>query len=251
MFLRPGNKASDDVVRTQVVVNREIPKRIFVLSSVIAALLVSPLIAEATPERGPAKVVEVVSTIASSLKASRYQHHTVVRASKGEYHFDCSGMAEWVLRRSAPAALQVLGRPQNRRPLARNYYRHLARIPLGTTRGPWLRVADVGSARPGDIITWERPPWFPSKSTGHVAFVMSQPVENTHGVRGYVMRVADASRFRHQDDTRGEDETGFGMGLILLATDDAGQAVGYGWYGALTPPDWIVPVKVALGRPTR
>ncbi len=216
-----------------------------------AAVVLAAAPAGATPERGPAKVMEVLAGIESNLKTSRYQHQTVVRPARGEYRFDCSGMAGWVLRRSAPLALRVLGRPQGRRPLARNYYRHLARIPLGKQRGPWLRVADVASARPGDVITWERPPWFPSKSTGHVAFAVSAPTKNRRGVRGYLIRVADASRFRHQNDTRAEGETGFGTGLMLLATDANDQAIGYGWYGALTPPDWIVPVKIAVGRPLR
>jgi len=205
----------------------------------------------ATPRRGPAKVMEVLTTIEQTMRTSRYQHPTNVRPAKGDYRFDCSGMAGWVLRRSAPGALRVLGRPQGRRPLARNYYRHIKRIPLGKSRGPWYRVPDVASARPGDIITWERPPWFPSKSTGHVAFVVSIPTPNQQGVHGYLLRVADASRYRHQADSRSEGESGFGTGIILLPTDENGQAIGYGWAGALTPPDWIVPVHVAVGRPLR
>lgn len=218
---------------------------------VACAFSTLPAQAQATPRRGPEKVVEVLATIEQTMKTSRYQHGTNVRPARGDYRFDCSGMADWVLRRSAPGALRVLGRPGGRRPLARNFYRHVNRIPLGKTRGPWFRVPDVASARPGDIITWERPPWFPSKSTGHVAFVVSNPTPNQQGVRGYLLRVADASRYRHQADTRAEGETGFGTGIILLPTDDAGQAIGYGWAGAMTPPDWIVPVHVAVGRPLR
>jgi hypothetical protein len=229
--------------------NRGIPVCLFVAASL--GIAARPASAGDPPVWGPAKVVEVLGGIESSMKTSRYQHNTSVRAAAGEYHFDCSGMAEWVLRRSAPMALRALGQPQGRRPLARHYYNHLKRIPLGGTRGAWYRVPSAASAAPGDIITWERPPWFQSKSTGHVAFVVSVARPATKGVKGVLLRVADASRFRHQDDTRAEGQTGFGAGVILLATDDRGQAVGYGWYGELTPWDWIIPVDIAVGRPLR
>lgn len=193
----------------------------------------------------------MLAGIESNLKQSRYQHGTVVRPSKGHYFFDCSGMAGWVLRRSAPLALRVLGRPRGRRPLARDYHHHIARIRPGTRRGPWFRVPDAASARPGDVVSWVRPPWFPSKSTGHVAFVVSGPRPNHGGIPGVLLRVADASRYRHEADTRSRGETGFGTGVLLLATDPSGQSVAYGWAGSLTPPEWLVPTKIAIGRPLR
>lgn len=200
---------------------------------------------------GSSKVLGVLSSISQTMKASRYQHGTVVRPAQGEYYFDCSGMAGWVLRRGAPLALRSMGRPRGGRPLAMDYHQHISRIPHGTKRGPWYRVPDAASARPGDVISWVRPPWFPSRSTGHVAFIVSAPQLNSGGVPGYLYRVADASRYHHQDDTRGEGQTGFGIGVLLLATDPGGQPIGYGWYGSETPPDWITPTKIAIGRPLR
>jgi hypothetical protein len=205
--------------------------------------------ASAETKRGPARVVEVLSTIEETLEQSRYQHGTVVNPARGEYYFDCSGMAEWVLRRGAPMSLRVLGRPRGRRPLATDYHRHISRIRPGQKRGPWYRVPDAMSARPGDVVTWTRPPWFPSKSTGHVAFVVGMPSPNRRGIQGVLLRVADASRFRHEADSRGPGQTGFGTGVLLLPTDAEGQPIGYGWAGSVTPTDWLVPTKVAIGRP--
>jgi hypothetical protein len=101
------------------------------------------------------------------------------------------------------------------------------------------------------VITWVRPPWFPSKVTGHVAFVLSEPRAVEVPVRGVLVRVADASRYRHEADSRAYGQTGFGTGLLLVTTDGAGQPNGYGWAGSLTPLDWIVPAEVAIGRPLR
>ena len=203
------------------------------------------------PARGPEQVVAVLEKIEAELVASRYQHVTRVRAKKGEYFFDCSGMAAWVLKRSAPAAHRSIGRPGGHRPLAVHYYRKIAKVPLGKRRGPWLRVPAVGGARPGDVLAWVRPKWFPSKNTGHVAFVLSEPVWNEGGVPGYLLKIADSSRYKHEDDSRAPDETGFGIGTILIPTDDAGQPTGYGWVGSRSKPRWIVPTDVVIGRPLR
>ena len=207
--------------------------------------------AERSATAGPERVVEVLERIEASLVESRYQHVTRVRPRRGEYFFDCSGMADWVLRRSAPAAHRAVGRPEGRRPLAVHFYRRIAKIPLGKRRGPWLRVPAVGGARPGDVLAWVRPSWFPSKNTGHVAFILSEPEWHDGPAPGYLLRIADSSRYKHEDDSRAPDETGFGVGTILIPTDDAGQPTGYGWVGSLSQPRWIVPTDVVIGRPLR
>jgi hypothetical protein len=109
-------------------------------------------------------------------------------------------------------------------------------------------VADVTQARPGDIIAWRRPPWFPSKSTGHVAFIVETQGPNTGPVPGYLFRIADATRFPHEDDNRSNGTTGFGMGTLLLPTNGQHHATGYGWIGSRSPIDWVVPADVAIGR---
>src|SRR5688572_939413 len=53
---------------------------------------------------GPARVLDVLSQIESSLTFSRYTPYTRVDAKAGIYEWDCSAMAAWVLRRATPAA---------------------------------------------------------------------------------------------------------------------------------------------------
>jgi len=200
---------------------------------------------------GPARVVEVLDAIEDGLVETKYQHVTRVRPGRGEYFFDCSGMAEWVLRRGAPAALRAVGRPEGRRPLAIHFYRRIAKIKPGERRGPWMRVDGPAAAEPGDVIAWERPDWFPSKSTGHVGFIVSDPAPNPGPVPGYLVRFADASKFKHEDDSRDEDTTGFGTGVLLVPVDQDGRARGYGWFGSQTRPDWVIPCNLVIGRPLR
>jgi hypothetical protein len=224
-------------------------------AAIAAALAVrpAPCAADTTARLrpGPERVVKVLEDIARTLKSTRYQHVTVVRPGSGEYSFDCSGMAEWVLRRGAPAALAAVGRSDGQRPLAVHYWKRIARVPPGARRGAWHRVEDVTRAGPGDVIAWKRPPWFPSKSTGHVAFILSKGQPSPGQVPGHLFLVADASRFRHERDSRAEGTTGFGTGIMLLATDPALQPVGYGWYGSQSLPEWVVPAEIVIGRPLR
>ena len=224
---------------------------VVVLSAALPLAVAAGKGAAPKPKPGPARIVALLEEIQAGLTSTKYQHVTRVDRRAGAYYFDCSGMAAWILKRAAPAAHAAVQRPEGGRPLAVHYYRTIARIEPGKRRGPWLRVADAGQARPGDVIAWERPKWFDSKSTGHVAFVVGAPRAVAEPVPGVLVRVADASKFRHEDDSRPAGTTGFGTGVLLLPTDARGQPTGYGWVGALTPEDWIVPAALVIGRPLR
>ncbi len=195
------------------------------------------------------RVAAIIGEISRTLKDTRYQHQTRVSKSRGAYYFDCSGMAEWVLKQAAPRALKSVGRPENGRPLARDFFRAVSRLKPGQSRGAWKRIERFEDALPGDVLSWIRPKWFPSKSTGHVAFVIDVPRKNTGPVQGVLLRIADASKFQHENDTRKENETGFGIGTLLVPTDGDGAPIGYGWFGSETEPDWVVPTEIVIGRP--
>jgi hypothetical protein len=197
------------------------------------------------------RVMTVIADISRTLKDTRYQHQTRVSKNEGRYYFDCSGMAEWVLKHSAPFALKSVGRPENGRPLARDFFVAVNRLKPGQSRGAWKRLARVEEALPGDLLAWIRPKWFPSKSTGHVAFVVDSPKRNSGPVPGVLIRIADASKFQHENDTRKPNETGFGIGTLLVPTDSDGAPLGYGWFGSETEQDWVVPTELVIGRPLR
>ena len=225
----------------------------YIFSSFLAASLLFASISMAKSKQSSAnqRIMDIISGIQTSVTDTHYSHVTRVNPRQGKYHFDCSGMAVWILKRSAPGALESLGRPNDRRPLAVHFYQKIARIPPGEKRGPWYRIPSAAHIQPGDIIAWKRPQWFNSTSTGHVAFAVDTPRTNHGEVSGILVKVADASKFKHENDSRSEITTGFGTGTLLLPTDRQGQPLGYGWIGSETPPEWIIPASLVIGRALR
>lgn len=201
---------------------------------------------------GPEAVLSTLTRIESSLRESSYTHATRVDERAGRYEFDCSGMAAWVLRRASPVAQAAVSyRAKSGRPLARDYYHQIAATRTGRARYGWERVNRVADASAGDVIAWLRPKEIRSANTGHVAFLVSAPEPVAEVPHAYLLRIADASRYQHQDDSRaGSDRTGFGQGTILVVADpETGAPVAYGWVGLRSA--WILSTPMAIGRAVR
>jgi len=223
------------------------------LFSLLAALTLWPPPAEA--ERASLgrtrEIMERLERIQSTLKTSEYAHVTRVNEAEGSYVFDCSGMVAWVLRRTARGAHQaVVSRSKDRRPLARDYYWEIARA-RPNAAGGWVQVPRVLDAQPGDVVAWLKPPEVRSANTGHVAFIVEPPKPSRLVEGGYLVRIADASRYFHADDERETlGRSGFGIGTILIVADPATQApIAYGWFGENSA--WVLNAKMAIGRPIR
>jgi hypothetical protein len=201
------------------------------------------------------RVIQILARIASNLRESRYTSVPRVDEHAGIYELDCSALAAWVLRRAAPAAhaavVEQAKRAKSARPLARDYYRRIAATPVDKPRFGWSRVARVADAQPGDIVAWLKPPIIESPNTGHVAFVVEAPRAVADWDGAFLVRIADASHYQHDLDTRAESgRDGFGMGTILLLADpQTGAPIAYGWFG--TRSQWILPAQIAIGRPVR
>jgi hypothetical protein len=191
-----------------------------------------------------AAVIERIEAIRTSLRETAYEHATTVDESDGVYRWDCSGMAAWVLRRTARRAMRAITAD---RPLARHFVSAIEDAPVGRSRRGWERLATLAEARPGDVFSWRRPRGFPSRNTGHVGFVLAAPVA-VPGIPGaYAVRIADATSHGHQDDARGEGgEGGFGIGTITFLVDDEGAGTHYGWHG--TGSEGYVTTPIVMGR---
>jgi hypothetical protein len=190
-----------------------------------------------------------VRHIDATLVTSAYVHDTLVNERAGIYEFDCSGMVAWVLSRAAPGAYRSLReRAGDRRLVARDFYRHIASVRAEQPLWAWARVPRVSEAQPGDVIAWIKPDIIRSPYTGHVAFIVERPVPVADQPATYLVRIADASSYQHQDDSRaGTGRTGFGFGTILVATDPNTDApLAYGWVGVRSA--WIFPTDMAIGR---
>jgi hypothetical protein len=180
--------------------------------------------------RAGKKLLELAATIEATRTDTVYSHRTHVRSKDGVYHFDCSGMINWMLARVAKRALESINRE---RPVAASYVRVIQAAPTTRSRGGWQHIDVIGDVEPGDLFAWRRPKdWPKGGNSGHVGIVLAKPAKLAHVANAYVVRVLDSTRWRHQDDTRGADETGFGIGTILFVTDDDGHPIGYGWHGS-------------------
>jgi hypothetical protein len=207
----------------------------------------APVASEPAPppgSRAAARVLATLGEIEASLTSSRYQAATRVRVADGVYDWDCSGMAAWILRRAAPAALAALA---SRRPVARDFAAAIERAPTAHGRGGWQRIARIEDVLPGDVFAWRRPRGFPSKNTGHVGFVVAPPLAVPAIPNAWAVRIADSTSSFHQDDARArDDDGGFGLGTVVFLTDGEGRVTSYGWSG--TRSEWYVVTPVVFGR---
>lgn len=191
--------------------------------------------------RAAERVLSVIDEVERTMRQTRYQHHRVVRERSGRYYWDCSLMVEWVLQRAAPRSVRSFR--DLRRPLAAHFARAIARAPVGRYRDGWTRLERVTDVAPGDVFAWRRPDGFPSRNSGHVGFVMG-PARAVPGIpHAYAVRVADATRSLHQNDTRPwPGEGGFGIGTLVFLTDGDGHGTHYGWAGTRSGGYVVTPI---------
>ena len=87
----------------------------------------------------------MITEVKDNLVATSYKHKTRVNKRKGYYAWDCSGMTEWILRRSAPRALRSMKKD---RPRAIHFYRTIDGAPTDEARRGWRQLEHVSDARP-------------------------------------------------------------------------------------------------------
>ena len=240
-----------ETTRSSTVEDEEIPSYYRRVPDVRASADDEPEASDtALPEpanRATRKILELKDSIYESLTDTQYQHRTVIRRDEGVYRWDCSGMVAWFLRKTAPKARKALDK---KRPVARDFYRAIAKAPTNRARNGWRRLPHIEDVRPGDMFAWKRPPGFPSRNTGHTGFAL-EPPRKVPGLPGaYTLRILDATSLPHQDDTRTrEDGGGIGEGTIMFMVDETGRGTAYGWHGARSR--WVIVTDIVFGRVSR
>jgi len=182
--------------------------------------------------------------ILQSVKSTVYTHDTHVDVAAGTYDMDCSAYVGYVLQGRAPAHYDAIHNGGGAHgPLAIDFYNHLDALPPGGAEG-WLPIAPLAEARRGDIVAWRRDTITEGDDTGHVFFVVEDPVIFDDGVVS--VRVYDSSDVLHYDDTRGQGgdspATGLGSGKIHFRYVDSRVEFKFG------PGDGYHDAPVTIGR---
>lgn len=194
-------------------------------------------------------VLARLASIERGVQSTRYQHRPKIIPSRGIYHWDCSIMSGWILAQATPRARRALPH----KPLARDFYNRIIRSGGEASRRGWLRLHGPQAVEPGDVFAWRKAEMFKYRNnTGHVGFVMSKPWRHPKHPSVWVMRIADATRELHEDDSRPlGGEGGFGTAVMAFLFDEHGEAVAYGWYGEAQELETFVPTHIVFGRALR
>jgi hypothetical protein len=164
--------------------------------------------------------------ILAQTQETAYSHKLKVDEKAGRYLVDCSGFVALILKNTSPAHLDALpclcGK---QRPLAADFVSAFNASPVLPTG--WERVAKVADITGGDVVAWEKPDHPEGSDTGHVFIADGTPVLENNGQ--YRLRIIDSTKSPHAEDSRTEDQTGIGRGVIWLQADDSGRPVSYRW----------------------
>lgn len=192
--------------------------------------------------------MKTLGAISETLQDASYSSGVQVDVKRGIYHFDCSGMVQWVLRKAAPRAARSAAFGLDHRPLARDFQRRIARSSIDSSPNGWRRIERMRDVKPGDVIAWIKPKVIRSPNTGHVLFVALPPKLAPGYDNAYLVRVIDSTRLLHDHDTR-VGRSGFGLGTILIVTNPVTDApVAYGWVGLRYR---TFGTQIAIGRAER
>ncbi len=168
-------------------------------------------------------------------------------ASHGVYILDCSIFVDNVLSKIYPKAwLDLVNASGANRPASQHYYDFFKDLSDGSTDRYWDPVEKVGQLLPGDILVFRDKKPHPGKAAGHVMVVMSKPIRTA---QAFFIRVADAAPIRHSADTRQRNESGIGIGTMLLKPNPhTGKPAAYAW---ALGGSWRKNVNFAMARPLK
>ena len=193
------------------------------------------------------KLVEFVGQTVYNLNYSSYRlGGGRFDTSRGIYVLDCSRFVDSVLSRVYPAAYSSLQYASGaERPASQHYYDFFSDLPRSSDTH-WNKIEKIGQLRPGDILVfrYKKPR---GRTQGHVMVVMDKP-RATNNENAWMVRVADSAPTRHSADTRQHNESGIGIGTMLLKPAATGKPVAYAWGMGSS---WNKNVKFAMARPLK
>lgn len=194
---------------------------------------------------------DMVAFVGHAVSTLRHNHYRLgggrFDLSRGIYSLDCSRFVDKVLSQVYPAAFSNLVTATGTGlPATLHYYNFFSDLSHGQEESHWNRIDRIGQLRPGDILVFRYKNLHGRRTSGHVMVVMEKPVATTH--QAYSVRVADSAPIRHSQDTRLANESGIGIGTMLLKPTSSGKPAAYAWELGGT---WKNNVRFAMARPLK
>ena len=150
-----------------------------------------------------------------SVKETHYEHKTHVDRAAGVFDLDCSGFADYLLKRMARDQYNQLPiEAGHTRPRAEIYYEFFAGL-AQTPKPGWQVVQHFSDVHRGDIIAWKKEAAAQeSGDTGHVMIVAQSPLRTV--ADSYRVTVYDSTKSQHDNDTRAPGTNGIGKGDLFF-----------------------------------
>lgn len=170
---------------------------------------------------------EEASSTLKTYQQSRYSHQTMIDEQKGIYNVDCSAFVGYILQKKAPLALEALPIDSGyKRVRAQNFYDYFKALEH-TPSAHWIPIEAFSKLERGDVIVWKYDKALQKKDTGHIVIVSENPTREEQNL--YRVRVIDASKGKHANDTRAENQDGIGSGDMWFRVDEKDSPIGLYW----------------------
>ncbi len=192
-------------------------------------------------------ILQRVNVLLRELKSSRYSHKTEIDRATGTYNLDCSGLGRFILRETAPDALQVLPREKGfsiARAVA--FYSGFTNTNSSEISSHWKRIERMSDVAPGDFIAWRKVEIKKGDNSGHVLIALEKPMREADG--SFRVKLVDSSAGRHSDDSRGIGQSGVGTGAMWFNVDEEERPVAFLWTRSSKPK--TCPISVGRVRDT-
>lgn len=166
--------------------------------------------------------------ILKTMHETHYDHKIRIDEKQGYYSLDCSGFVCHILQKKAPLALIALPVDKHHtHARAQNFYDYFKSLQSLPPQKEWMPISGMNELERGDIIAWKYDPSLQKKDTGHVVIASEKPVLEEPNL--YRVRVIDASKGKHANDTRAKEVDGIGSGDMWFRVDENDQPIGIYW----------------------
>ncbi|PIK16277.1 hypothetical protein [Halobacteriovorax sp. JY17] len=157
-----------------------------------------------------------IQKIQESLKSTGFLRGRTFENYKGNYFCDCSSLFTSILKIENAELFERISRGDETLKSS-DYFSY--------AREHNLFVDEISKLKLGDILCWKKDHIPKSGDSGHMALVISFPAREEDHL--YKVRVFDATKTPHSNDSREED--GVGEGDLYLQTDAIGKIIGVRW----------------------